>query len=334
MRILYSIISILFPVLTSAQIIINDDIISRIKAGETALLNARWEETGQIYRDLCEKYNNNPVGYLYLAASIQTEMTAREENKNESEFFGLLDSAKILSEKLLANCPAQDSALCYLFLGHQYAYRAVWEARFGSGLSAISYGFKARGQYRNGLAADSALIDLYLGLGSYHYWKTVKAGILTYTGLFKNDRGRGIDEINLAIDSSLFSQDAARSAMVWVLINEKEYEKAITLSQEMFDRYPEGSFFLWPMAESYYKSKQFLEAAGRYMLLLDRLRKEPGNYFNIIEAVYYLHQCYNRSGDNKKAAEILTYFNSIKEEIPQKTRQSQRRKISFLSRKH
>jgi len=334
MKILLSILFILFPILTSARTLINDDIIDRIKAGETALLNARWEETGRIYRNLCEKYNNNPVGYLYLAASIQTEMTAREENINEVDFFGLLDSAKTLSEKILRNCSAADSALCYLFLGHQYAYRAAWEVRFGSGLSAISYGFKARGQYRNGLAADSTLIDLYLGLGSYHYWKTVKAGILTYTGLFKNDRQKGIDEIILAMDSSLFSRDAARSAMVWVLINEKEYDKAIALSQEMFNRYPEGSFFLWPMAESYYKSKRFLQAAERYNQILDQLKIEPGNYYNIIEVVYYLHQCYSRSGDKNKAADILNYFNSVKEEIPQKTRHSQRRKISFLGRKH
>ena len=91
-----------------------------------------------------------------------------------------------------------------LYLGHQAAYRSLYEARFGSRFSALTYGLKAKGFYRDGLAADSALYDLYLGLGSYHYWKSAKAGILRTAGIFNDDKEKGISEIRKAIDSSLF----------------------------------------------------------------------------------------------------------------------------------
>ena len=333
MKYLLIIIFVLSPALMSAQTLIDENIIAQIEVGETALLDARWEQANRIYDSLRQDNKTSPVGYFYLAGVLQSKMIAFEENIESERFFALLDSTIIISEKILTHCSKRDSALCYLFLGHQNAYRAVWESRFGSNLSAISYGFKARNRYNKGVEVDSTLIDLYFGLGSYHYWKTVKAGILTYIGLFKNDRRKGIYEISCAIDSSLFSKNAARSAMIWVYINEKEYDRAIELAGEMHNKYSNGNFFLWPQAESYFKLKKYPEAIEIYGTILDRLKAEPGNYFNIIEAVYYLYQSYIKSNKKEKAGKMLLYFNSIKDNFPKQTRRKQRRKISFLSRK-
>jgi len=255
---------ILFPVLCFSQTILNDNILHQLDSAETAMLNARWDEAYAIYDKIRSENPGNPTGYLFTAAAIQSEMIDREENIQDDRFVRMLDSTKVISERILENCSPYDSALCYLFLGHQYAYRAVWESRFGSSISAISYGMKAKNRYNDGLKADSSLIDLYLGLGSYHYWKTVKAGFLTFTGIFKNERKKGIEELILASDSALFSQNGARSALIWVWINEKEYDKALTMAGEMNDTYPGGNFFLWPMAESFYKSENYLMAIGVY----------------------------------------------------------------------
>ena len=333
MKYLIIILFILFPVMLSAQTLINKNIIAQIETGETALLNARWEQANRTYDSLRQENQTSPVGYLYLAGVLQSKMIAFEENLESDRFFSLLDSTIILSKKILADCTERDSALCYLLLGHQNAYRAMWESRFGSNLSAISYGFKARNRYDKGVEIDPTLNDLYFGLGSYHYWKTVRAGILTWTGILKNDRKKGISEINRAIDSSLFSKNAARSAMIWVYINEKEYEKAITLAGEMHEKYPDGNFFLWPQAESYYKLKKYPEAIEIYNTILNRIKAEPGNYFNIIEAVYHLYQSYIKSNDKENADRMLLYFDSIKDNFPKQTRRKQHRKILFLDRR-
>lgn len=321
------------PVPVSAQTLINDKIITQIEAGDISILNARWDQAEQIYESMRGENSDNPIGYLYLAGAIQSKMIAYEENLNRKRFFALLDSTIILSEKILADCRQSDSALCYLFLGHQNAYRAVWEARFGSNFSAMSYGFKARNMYDKGVETDSTLIDLYFGLGSYHYWKTVKAGILTWTGIFKNDKEKGIIEINRAIDSSLFSKNVARAAIIWVYINEKEYDRAIAMAQQMHFKYPNGNFFLWPQAESYFKQGKYPNAIELYDTILVRLKTEPGNYYNIIQSVYYLYRSYIKNNQKDKAKEMLVYFDSIKDNFPKQTRRRQRRKISFLSRK-
>ncbi len=333
-QLLFLLFIICSPVMLLANSIIEKNIIKQIITGEELLLNAHWDDAFHVYESMQKEHETNPVGFLYLAGAMQSKMIAFEENIDEKRFISLLDSTIILCEKLLEDCSKRDSALCYLLLGHQNAYRAVWESRFGSNFSAISYGFKARDSYNDGIKADSTLIDLYFGLGSYHYWKTVKAGILTWTGIFKNDRKKGIDELSRAIDFSQFSQNTARSAMIWVYINEKEYDPAIVLAKEMFDKYPDGNFFLWPQAEIYYKQKKYPDAIKMYSKILDRLKTAPGNYFNIIETVYYLYQSYIKSDQKENAKKMLLYFDSIKDGFSKKTRRVQRRKISFLRRKN
>jgi len=332
MRQLFLIVLILLPASLTAQPMLTPEKIDILRAGEEALLNARWTEAYETYRTLCAEDGGDPLGYLYTASVLQAEMIDREENLDKDRFFGLLDTVKVLCEKKLLSCTARDSALCYLYLGHGLGNKAVWEAHFGSTLSAISLGLKAKGQYQKGLKIDSTLYDLYMGIGSYHYWKSVKAGILRSAGIFKDDREKGIAELKLAIDSSLFSRNAARSALVWIYVNEKEYEKAISLSWEMLEEYPGGNFFLWPLAEAYYKSGDYENAAGVYDTLLSRLKKNPGNYYNVIEVVYYLYDCYDKLDDDTAKEETAQYYRGIHNDIPGTIRRKQRSKVSFLKR--
>ncbi len=303
-----------------------------INRGMTAMLGGYWQRSYDAFMELHRIDSTDPTGYLFRAAARQAEMIDREENLHGREMKNLLDSVKIYSKRQLVSCSRSDSAMYYLCLGHAYAYRSLWEARFGSNLSALSDGFKARGKYMDGLKADSTLYDLYLGLGSYHYWKTVKAGILRTVGIFKNDRRKGIDEIQLAVDSSLFSRDAALSAMIWIMINEKQYDSAIVLSRTMIKKYPEANSFYWPLAQSYFKSGRYEKSSDIYRMILDRQKVSPGNYYNVIEAVHGLYHSLNRLGENPSAGKILKYLDSIYDKIPKKIRRQQRGKLWSLRR--
>jgi hypothetical protein len=313
--------------------LLTEEKINIIIEGEKALLNAEWEKAYELLSKLCQRDSSDPTGYLFLAAAMQTEMIDREENFDKKGFTELLDKAKELAETALGDCTRRDSAYCYLILGHYHAYQAVWENRFGSKFSAVTHGFKAKGKYRKGLEIDSTMYDLYLGMGSYHYWKTVKSGILRLAGIFKDDRQKGIDEIRLTIDSADFSRETARSAMIWIYINEKRYDSAISLSKAMFKSYPDGNFFLWTMAQSYYEKKDFINAAETYDSLFNRLKSAPGKYFNIIESAYWLYQCYNELDYDDRANDVLAYVSSIYKEIPRSTHKKQKTKLAYLKRR-
>jgi hypothetical protein len=299
----------------------------------TVMLGGDWPGAYDIFESLQDTDSTDPAGYLFRAAVRQAETIDREESLYGHELKTLLDSVELHARERMKSCPRADSAVYYLYLGHAYAYRSLKEARFGSKLSALSDGLKAKGRYMDGLKADSTFYDLYLGLGSYHYWKTVKAGILRTVGIFKNDREEGIEEVRLAADSSLFSKDAALSALIWIMINEKEYDSAIVLSRNMIKKYPKALSFYWPLAQSYYESGNYVKASDIYRMILDRLKENPGNYYNIIEAVHGLYFSLEKSGENGKAYTIMKYLDSVYKEIPKETRRDQRGKLWSLRRR-
>ncbi len=316
-----------------ASPLLTEEKIDIIVEGEKALLNADWPKAYGLLSNLRQRDSSDPTGYIFLAAAMQTEMIDREENFDKKGFEELLDKARELAEAVLTDCTKRDSAYCYLILGHYHAYQAVWETRFGSKFSAVTHGFKAKSKYQKGLEIDSTLYDLYLGMGSYHYWKTVKSGFLKWVGIFRDDREKGINEIKLTIDSADFSRETARSAMIWIYINEKQYDSAISLSREMFESYPNGNFFLWTMAQSYYEKKNYNNAVETYSILFDRLKIKPGNYFNIIESAYWLYKCYHELDRNEKAGDVLAYVSSIYREIPRATHKKQKTKLAYLKRR-
>jgi tetratricopeptide (TPR) repeat protein len=301
-----------------------------IKQGQAAMLNGDFEAAYEIVSRLGADDRSDPIGYIFRAAVLQAEMIESEDDSLGDRFKALCDSTVLLSEEKLEYCTKSDSALYYLFIGHQDAYRALWEARFGSKLSALKYGFKARNQYQKGLEVDSTLYDLYLGIGSFHYWKSVKSGFLRSIGIFKDERELGIHEILLAADSSLFSREAAHSAMIWIMLNEKSYDEAIALAEAMFSKYPNGNSLLWPIAEAYYNEEKYDDAAKMYEYILNRLLDSPGNYYNIIEASYLLCQSLEKTGQSERIKEIADYIKSIEDKIPERTKERQRGHLDYL----
>lgn len=310
--------------------LLTDDKLAIITNGQKLMLDGQWQKAFESFTRLHEEDSTDPGGYLFRAAVMQSEMTDREENLYGRAFFRLCDSARESAERYLINCSAIDSTVCYLYLGHQYAYRSIYEARFGSGLSAINYGFKARREYEKGLAVDSAFYDLFLGLGTFHYWKSARAGILRITGIFKDEREKGIDELKLAADSSLFSREAARSAVIWVRLNEKQYDSAVAIAKEMYSKYPNGLSFLWPLAEGYYRGENYRKAQETYYELYEKLKKTPGNYYNLIETVYWLKKTDKKLGNDKISGLAVEYLQAIFNNIPKDTRRRQRGKLSYL----
>ena len=166
----FSLLAFLLLLTPIQSTLLTPEKLEHIDNGLSAMLNGEWDRAYGIFDDMHRRDTTDPGGYLFRASVRQAEMIDREEDLYVADYFALLDSVIVHAEKLLISCTTRDSALCYLFIGHQYAYRSIWEARFGSKFAALGDGFKAKGWYRDGLEIDSTLYDLHLGLGTYHYW--------------------------------------------------------------------------------------------------------------------------------------------------------------------
>lgn len=301
---------------------------------EEYLLDDRFDRAHATADSLIVLYPDDPIGYVSKAAVYLGQMTDAEANLYPDSLRWMVDTAIALAEPNRADEDARMKAWRYLCLGHAQAYRSLWESRFGSFASALKLGFAAKAAYEQGLEADSTLYDLYGGLGMYHYWKSAKAGILRWLGIFKNDKERGIRELRLAADSSLISRRAARGALVWIWLDMKEYDSVICVCQSLSERFPEGKMFLWPMAAGHFETANYAEAIEVYQRLYQRLVEAPGNYFNLVECDYRLYECYRILGLDAESEAVIERVVSYYQSIPDDTKRRHRGKIAYLRREY
>ena len=149
----------------------------------------------------------------------------------------------------------------------------------------------------------------------------------------KGDRlpPRCLAELRRAVDSSRISRESARNALIWIWLDMKQYDSAVTACREMQEKYPHGKLFLWPLAQAYYRTENWSDCAAVYDRLRALLADSPGNYFNLIECDFFLHQCYDRLGMPERAREAAEKLMEYESSIPEKTRDRQGSKISTLT---
>ena len=299
------------------------------------IYNDKFKEADSLNKDFISNNQNDPAGYLFQMGLLMAVMTDGEENNHEKEFNSYSDSATTIIDSLLLRLSGKDRAWYHLLKGHMYVYKSLWESRFGSKLSSVKLGYKAKGEYEKGLKSGSSCYDLYFGLGAFHYWKSAKAGLLRTLGFFSNDKKKGIKELKLAIDSSVISRQSARNAMIWIWIDRKDYDSAIATATEMLKKFPDGKIFLWPLAEAYYRKTEYLKGVEVLQLLREKLVISPGNYYNLIECDYKICENFRllkqKQNEKKSAEKINMYLNLIPKDIS-KSQNSKIRKLLKISK--
>ncbi len=317
---------------TSADSYLTDGKKEMLLTAQEHLLNDRFESAHATLDSLIDRDSSDPVGYLYKAAVYLGQMTDAEQELHTETFKALIDTVFTLASHRTDSARVREAAWMKLCEGHAHAYRSLWESRFGSFTSALKHAFRGKSSYEDGLRFDSTLYDLYGGLGMYHYWKSAKAGILRWIGVFKNDKEKGIEELYLAADSSLLSHDIARNALIWIWLDMGRYDSVITACREQMNLFPDGKLFLWPLAQAYFEKKQFHLAAETYASLRTRLAELPGNYFNLVECDYRLNRCYDKLDMDELAIVTAKRVENYYDSIPDRTRRKQRSKLNFLRR--
>lgn len=303
---------------------------SALVQAQAHIFNDRYAAADSIYLEFIRQNPADPAGPLFRAAGMMAEMSDREEQLYSDSFHTLLDSATALCDRTLDSCDDRTAAWMYLLRGHAKAYESLWESRFGSMFTAVRTGMATDNEYSAGFERDSSLYDLYAGLGSYHYWKSAKAGVLRWIGIFRNEKDKGIDELRLAADSSLMHREAAASALIWIWLDSKQYDSTIVAAREFAERYPDGKTFLWPIAQAWYKQEMYDSALVVYHSIRDKLIEEPGNYFNVIECDYYITKCLTWLKKDEDAISAASAVHDYRVDIPDQTLKRQRSKVRYL----
>ena len=314
-----------------------------LQEGIDASFREDYPQAESIFARVIQMAPQDPAGYFFLAAVYQAEMVDYESNFREKEFYENVNLAKRLSEERIE--ADKEDAWAYLLLGNSYGAKGLYDARKGNWWSGLNNGLSAKSALKEALKHKPDLYDVYVGLGSYHYWASVVTKAFWWLPFFGDHRQEGIEEMILAYEKSIFSSDAAANGLIWMYIQEKRLDLALNLSEKMQAKYPQGKSFLWGVAQAYFEKRDWNNALVKYKELAEKLeanRTSPkfdpksigsgsssvdlDQSYNLIECQYYIANCFFSLGKYQDCTSVCekTLNSNFSEQV--KKRQKDRLK--------
>ncbi|MCK4428449.1 MAG: tetratricopeptide repeat protein [candidate division Zixibacteria bacterium] len=333
-----------FPDLAFAQKYLDyqdEEIKNFFLGGIDACFRENYPLAEERFKQVVSKAPQDPAGYFFLAMLYQAQMMDYESYFREKDFYENIKIAKKCAKQRIKHNKKDPWA--YLFLGNAYGAKALYEARKGNWWSGLNNGLRAKSALKEAVKHDPELYDAYVSLGSYHYWASVVTKALWWLPFIGDKRKEGITEMRLAHQRSIFSQDAAANGLIWIYINEKRFDQAISLAEKMQNKYPEGKSFLWALATAYYEKSDWTNALFSYQKILVRIENQidgstssgtnpenPNNYYNQIECKFHIANCLFNLGKFEEC--ILTCEEIQNHPWDEKTKERQKDKLKRIKR--
>jgi len=267
--------------------------VDRIRTALAYTFNEDYIQAQNLIENLNNKYPDHPCGTFFTAAALLARMSDREHFENDKYFNSLIKQSISRADKLRDNNP--NSAWAYYFMGMANFYQALQDTRKGKKWSVLKNGMRGKNLLNRALDLDSTLYEAYFGLGNYHYWGSVKTRGYEWMPFVGDNRQQGIAGLHRASDSSLFSGDLAKSALIRVYYNEHQTDSAEALVENMISKFPNGKSFLWARAEGHFINENYIQALRFYYELAQKIEADnPVNKYNSLQIAYQKILCHYR----------------------------------------
>jgi len=237
-----------------------------------------------ICEEVIEKYPDNPMGYLGQAAVYHIIMLNYRVSLFDDKFDSLTTLAIKTGEQAIKKYRDDENA--YFVLGAAYGFRGLNRIRKGQWFGAFRDGVRGVSNLMKAHEMDKTLYDVYYGLGLYYYWKSAKAKVLTFLRLMKDEREKGIEYLNIAIEKGKFSSTEAVFALIEIYFYEDRYEHALEAALSLKDRFAADPTWNYLTAKILVKLSRWEEARQHFNTLLNLLEASQ------FQANSYLAECH------------------------------------------
>ncbi len=237
-----------------------------------------------------------PQGWFVKASIHSIRSVDYEDELDDDALHVSCDSVLVICRRLM-NSGSKSPGLRF-FSGSVLGYLSFHEYRCGNWLKAIKLGKKSSYFNIETLELDSTFWDAYIGLGSYYFHRSDKAGILRTIGLVSDKRELGLSMLKTCIEKGTFSSLAAKSQLTWLYIGQERYEDAISNARELLEMYPRRRAFLWSIGKAQIKSEHWTDAIVTYKTLLGSIREDKrNNRYNEIGCLHALAKANTALGE-------------------------------------
>jgi len=276
-----------------------------LKKGIANIMEQSYDEAEKTFLTLDESFPNLPFGKLYLAAVLITkanDLAIPFENEKIEKY---LDEAESIVDK----SNNKKSLWTNYYLGMINGYRAYFASVQGKWFSTFTNGINAVNYFENCLKIDSSFSEALIAIGTYKYWKSVKAAWLPF---FADEKIEGFKLLSKGIEKENYSYASGVVSLLWIYINQKKSPSAISLAEEVLKKYPNNRNFKWALARAYEDVNLSKAIEIHYELLASYASTKQANRINEVVLKHRIAQDYERQGENKKALLLCNEILSIK----------------------
>jgi tetratricopeptide (TPR) repeat protein len=244
-----------------------DDAVTR---GIQLVYNDQYEASLVIFNDLQARYPNHPAPYFFKAASYQSHMNSLRTSRYDKE---LEENIQLAIDKGNEWLEREDDSWIYFYIGAAYGYRALNRFRKHYWVTAYLDAKKAVSNFEAALVSRPDLYDVYLGLGSFHYWRTARSKFLRIIAFWIPDKRKlGLRQLEFAAEHGRYTQDEASYNLIAAYFDYEQYDKARRiLNLALTKRTPPSVSDLYYKGRLLVKSQRWPEVASVFTEILQRL---------------------------------------------------------------
>ncbi len=251
----------------------------------------RYDEAEAVFFKLRDKYPDNPAPYFFLSSLYVAYMTDFGTDSLEDTFIAYIDTTL---DKATCILKRQEDAWAYVWKGGGLIDRAYYRFENGDILEMLEDGVRAVREFNSALAIDSNIYDAYIGLGIYDYIQYRMKKMLP----FVSEDNDWKEKLEFASDSARFLRTAAKNTLALLLIEERHWDEAITISRELLKEYPDSRTFTWTLAKAYFGKEDWRNAEAVYKRLIHLIKTgQPDAPYPLVFALDRLAEIYFLAGE-------------------------------------
>lgn len=292
------------PGLGWAQSALPDHLELLVLKGIQQTMRQEYRGAESTFRTLAKEYSHHPAPYLFWAGMLQARASDFSELLDRRMFDSLLGVAEEKASRLHSN--RQANAVALFYAGSVQSYQSYAASVAGEWFPAVSKGISAVSKLNQALAADSSLVDCYVGIGTYNYWKSRKTQFLNWLPFVSDNRAEGISQLRVGFRQGRFNRYLSASSLVIVLLDAGEYAETIEVADAVLAEYPSNRHFLQAKGVAYEKWGDVEKAIAVYEQLLESIRNgEQSNPYGELNCHLKLADFYHRVNQSDRALNHL-----------------------------
>lgn len=307
---------------------------SLIHCGIELAIQHDYAKAESIFQQLIEDYPDHPMGYFFMAATIQSKMMDYESDQWSDKFHHYIQLSIQFAEKNEIGKQTYDPWLLF-YHGSALCYLAFYEGRNGDLLKAVRHGLSGISILNRINKIKPEFYDVYFGIGSYKYWRSQKTKFLNWLPLVSDDRDEGVAMVRLAVAKGTYTQFAAMNELIWILVDAGKAVEAYNWALKGLEKFPQSRFFLWGAAKTAFILEDYSASLIHFEKLLDSIINAPfDNYYNEYICRIKLAQCYEKLGRFADVSNQIIYIESLSlSPVIEKKLKKQREEFSQLKKK-